>query len=567
MRYYQNWNMLSAPISEPITIRNSWQEAGANIPGYGTQITGPGGANGLDAPSPGYSMKAWDAQIGNWANVTHPLTDSVNRKTGFYLFARGDRSFGPGAPGAPTTLRSKGTIYNYNNSPDYIITVPATTFASVGNPFASAFSIEKFSTLNSDDIEDNFWMWDPSLSGSYGVGGYQTLSTATGLVPTPGGIGSNIYSNAPYEKMQSGQAFFVRSVKVDPRIRFNEGMKEDSSKLVSRGTPQNIQMLSTMLYTTAGLLRDGNRVVFDDAYSDGIDRNDARKLANAGINLGLSRNTISLAVEAKSSLKASDTLFYRMSGMPTGNFKLGVSVQNIQSNGLRAELIDKFLATRTPVSLTDSTFINFSTTAVAASKAADRFMLVFKPATPVVVLPVNFIRVSARRQADRTIAVNWEVANEVNIVRYEVERSADGVSFTGILTRDAAGNRSYAQADLSPLTADNFYRIKAIGLAGDITYSQVVKVSTEPVKAAIAVYPNPVINNTINLSLTRQPKGKYSIRLTSVSGQIMYNGNVNVNGDQLNHTIQPERLLAQGTYSLVLTSEDGEQQTIQVSVQ
>ncbi|RYD54082.1 MAG: T9SS type A sorting domain-containing protein [Sphingobacteriales bacterium] len=382
------------------------------------------------------------------------------------------------------------------------------------------------------------------------------------------GNDSEIYnSEDEYPNMQSGQAMFARANLQDPVVRFEEDMKADSSMLVSRGTPAatSIPMISTMLYTAAGALRDGNRVVFDDAYANGVDREDAIKLNNNGINFGLLRAGKQLAVEARPGLKATDTLYYNMAGIPAGDFKLNISAQHLRANGLQGELVDKFNRSRTPVSLTAGASIPFSITADAASKAADRFMLVFRQAA--VVLPVNFISVAARRQPDRSIGINWQVANEVNIVRYEVERSADGLNFSGILTRAAAGSSNYAHQDMSPLNKDNFYRIKAVGVSGDISYSSIVKVVNAGIEPGIAVYPNPVRNNTINLQLSRQPFGRYALELVNVSGQVVYKGSIEVNNEQVSKVVSPDQTLKPGSYELIIRSEIGEQQVTRVLVQ
>ncbi|RYZ30117.1 MAG: hypothetical protein EOP49_40090, partial [Sphingobacteriales bacterium] len=52
INYYQNWNLLSAPIRDAVKVRDSWQESGSTgSNGRGTQVTGPGGGNGLDQHS------------------------------------------------------------------------------------------------------------------------------------------------------------------------------------------------------------------------------------------------------------------------------------------------------------------------------------------------------------------------------------------------------------------------------------------------------------------------------------------------------------------------------------
>src|SRR5690606_20062379 len=105
-------------------------------------------------------MKAWDAQSNGWFNVSNTINENVNRKSGFYLFVRGDRRIGPGSSFNNTVLRSKGLIYDFASNPSYSVIVPAATFISVGNPFASSFSIDKFFTTNFNDLEESIWLWD-----------------------------------------------------------------------------------------------------------------------------------------------------------------------------------------------------------------------------------------------------------------------------------------------------------------------------------------------------------------------------------------------------------------------
>ncbi len=564
INYYQNWNLVSSPTAaDTLKVKYSWQEGGlipspASINGYGTQITGPGGLNGLDANSIGYSMKAWDALNGNWHNVNSTTTETVNRKSGFYLFVRGDRRFGPGAAGSKTVLRTKGIIYDYHKNPSYSVTVPAATYISIGNPYASSVSLDKFVAANNLDLEDNFWLWDPSLSGSYGVGGYQTVTRLPDntFITTP--AYTDVYTDPlEFKNIQSGQAVFVRSFKANPTINFAENMKEDGSMLVTRGSGSNepVQMLSTMLYTSAGLIRDGNRIILDDDYSDAVDKQDALKLNNSGVNFGLVRNNKNLAVEFKTPLKSTDTLFYKMSGIPNGEFKLQVSVQNIQTTGLSAEMIDKFLATRTPVSLVDATTIPFTTSVNAASKAADRFMMVFKPAAGP--LPVTLTGISANRNTDRSIAIRWTVENEVNIEKYEVERSADGRNFTGIISSDATNSNVYTKNDLSPLANDNFYRIKALTVGGYTQYSAIVKVAPLQELAAITVFPNPVVDQRTQIKFVNQPAGTYEIKLYNQSGQLMQKENVKVSGTSFVKTYVLNNNFAGGVYQLNILNPDG----------
>src|SRR5690606_15854129 len=121
---------------------------------------------------------------------------------------------------------------------------------------------------------------------------------------------------------------------------------------------------------------------------------------------------------------------------------------------------------------------NFTVNSNAGSYARDRFRLVFNVEAPV---PVSFTNVSATVQESNSVSVSWNVAAENAIQYYVVEHSSNGSSFiqTGTVaaTANNGGSASYSFADASALTGDNFYRIKSIGVNGEVKYSGIVKVS------------------------------------------------------------------------------------------
>lgn len=575
IKYWQNWELISAPIRDAsVTVRNSWQEGGSPLAstGYGMQVTAPGGANGLDNSSSAPNLKWWNAAPGQgWQNITNTNSTAVNNKNGFYAYIRGDRSYGPSTPltsGSTTTLRAKGTVYDANNpAPGVSVTANAANgfMIQVGNPLASTINFDNVYN-HSTGIKPVYQLWDPTRNGGYGAGIYQAFTRVTGWRPTPSG-GGLYATGTPNTAIQSGQAFFVEaSVTTGSNISFVENDKMDGSRTATRNPVDEIVMMSTMLHGTNGEVADGNRVAYDASYNNGIGDEDANKITASGENFSVITAGKLLIVEGRKPIVINDTIFYNMTNLRTQAYKLSFEPMNLQDPLLTAELVDRFTNTRTPVSLTDSTWYDFTVTNVAASKAANRFILVFKR-TAVVVLPVNFVSVSARRQADRTIAINWSVANEINIIRYEVERSANGTNFTGIMTIDANGSTGYGKTDLSPLAADNFYRIRAIGLGNEVIYSSIVKVAPLTAHANMAVYPNPVLNKQMNVVFTGQAKGSYTLQLTNMRGQVVYNGTVKVNTDNFNRQVSLNPALAGGSYQLNIISPDGSIKTIQVLIQ
>jgi hypothetical protein len=245
-----------------------------------------------------------------------------------------------------------------------------------------------------------------------------------------------------------------------------------------------------------------------------------------------------------------------MAGMWENQYRLAFAPQNMADPLLKAELVDRYTNTRTLISLTDSSFIDVQMNSDDASRAYNRFYVVFIN-NNIVVLPVNFIDVKAIRNTDRSINVQWKVANEINITRYEVQRSADGLNFTGILNTDAANSFDYTKTDLSPLAFDNFYRIKAIGTAGDITYSKTVKVAPVKTVREIAINPNPVKNGQVNIRMADYPVGVYTLEVVNQAGQLMQSSAITVNQPVFTKTLTFPKITS-GVYHVVIRNAQAE---------
>ena len=139
---------------------------------------------------------------------------------------------------------------------------------------------------------------------------------------------------------------------------------------------------------------------------------------------------------------------------------------------------------------------------VFGSSAANRFKIIFKPKPPYVPTPVIFTSLNASQQGQR-IAVKWQVKNEMDIAKYEVEKSTNGIEFALVNTTNVNNHNAisgdYAWVDDKEASGTNFYRIKSIGLNGTSSVTPFVKVVASKTGAAFIVYPNPVKGNTINL--------------------------------------------------------------------
>jgi len=114
-----------------------------------------------------------------------------------------------------------------------------------------------------------------------------------------------------------------------------------------------------------------------------------------------------------------------------------------------------------------------------------------------IILPVNFsyFNVSATNQG---VLLTWLVSEEVNVGRYEVERSSNGKAFSKIASVNANSSVSYTYTDAGYSTGSNYYRIKAVDRDGKFKYSSVVLYKAGKKELSLRAFPVPAYNE-VNL--------------------------------------------------------------------
>jgi hypothetical protein len=270
----KSWQFLATPTRGQ-SVYDSWQEGGNFPSGYGTIVTGTG--SGFDITTTTPSMKYFDPNIGtsgDWVGVSN-TSNSLYDQRGYMLFVRGDRTVTTStSPANLTNMRSKGIIFQPIDPPPVTV-VGAGALASVGNPYASAVDLNYMMTAGSGNgftgLNNDVIVWDPLLYGTYGLGGYQTLSAINNYVPVAGGT-SYYPAGVSNANIQSGQSFFVRSSGAIGTVKFTEDAKLNSNRLVNRIADTSVRKyFRAYLYTNTGIIADGNAVVFDSSLENFID--------------------------------------------------------------------------------------------------------------------------------------------------------------------------------------------------------------------------------------------------------------------------------------------------------
>ena len=565
------WRLLTSPLSNTGTVYNTWQNGGNYVVGKGMLVSGPNPtpANGLDA-----SLQN-NASLKTGSNLTPVLdTKSMNLSNntgnadniGYFAFVRGDRD--PANTNITntnnTTLSSKGTLQTGTQT--FAASPVLGNFSLIGNPYASPID---FSTLILNNVLNRFYVWDPRLNL---VGGYVTIDDIDG---------DGIYSYSVFGPggqdtiIQSSQAFFVVTASNAPAsIVFNENNKATENNLAmfrpaSGAHPRHMSSLRISLYLpntgSPALFGDGTMAEFAEQLSAGVDQQDAIKFNNINETVALIRNTRALAIERRPLITANDTLFLRLTKTTARKYRLDFIPTGLDPS-LTAFLEDSYTATSTPLNMVGNTSYSFIINGDAASAKPDRFRIVFKTAGP---LPVTFKTIKAYQQASN-IAVEWEVGNELNIAKYEIEKSTDGINFVKVNTTSAMGaNRTsttYSWIDINPVTGNNFYRIRSIDQNGAFEFTRVVIVKTGKGTPAISVYPNPVTDGVIGVEFKNMQQGKYDLRLINSLGQVITIKRITHVAGTSMETMTPEGKMTTGTYQLEITAPDNNVSTIGVIV-
>ncbi len=168
-------------------------------------------------------------------------------------------------------------------------------------------------------------------------------------------------------------------------------------------------------------------------------------------------------------------------------------------------------------------------------------------------LPVAFSRFEIYKNKS-VVQLEWELDNEKNNSGFEIERSANGISWGNIGwvgSKAVGGNGSnkttYNFTDLSPLSGNNFYRLKQTDFDGKYEYSPIRFVNIS-INNAIKIAPNPASESVTISNLV----GGETITIYDMTGR-----NVNKLKSTSSGINIDLRSLSNGVYNIHISCNDG----------
>jgi len=174
-------------------------------------------------------------------------------------------------------------------------------------------------------------------------------------------------------------------------------------------------------------------------------------------------------------------------------------------------------------------------------------------------LPVSIIDFKGIVKND-IISLNWTVADENDLNRYDVYSSTDGINFSlsGSVTATVPerGLKTYQFQDLSNKSALVYYRLKAINNDETGEWSSIVAIHTTKtaVNKPLKVYPNPA-TDFINLEFDGIDPSNFNVLVMDMSGKVVYK----LDGVQtaINQYTLPLNGIESGMYIVQLSDEFG----------
>jgi hypothetical protein len=524
-------------------------------PGYGTHITGTGdNTNGFDRTALNTSTlytlnpttQAWVAVGSTAGNLT--------AGNAYRILIRGDRSINlnnNNTFATSTTIRAKGTPRTGTVSVSSILSTVADGWSLVGNPYNALVDLRAASSTN---LSTYYHVWDPQRGTR---GAYVSYHLSTGYK-------SNSASDVN-EYVQPGQAFFVQTVADGPAsLTFEESKKAPAGTQTHVFRPLvNYPVLNVSLNYTDSLANgapemDAFAVLFDNSFSNNVDANDAKKNSNQDENMGISRDGKLLSMELRNVYDNNTIIPLNITNYIRQDYTIRINWSNPVDEGYDAYIKDNYTGVTQIISFSNPTDYVFTVNnSVTASKAADRFSIMFLPS---VALPVSGLELNGIANG-KQVKLQFTAINEREMAGYDIERSSDGVTYDKIGFQNAANGsaaaRSYALIDNNPFNGNNYYRIKGVSINGQQQFSNVKLIKVGVDLPTVSVAPNPASNDKLQLKVTQLLKGNYTIIVTDALGRVFCQKEIVYDGISGKLELKYPSVAKSGSYYVKVNGESG----------
>lgn len=185
--------------------------------------------------------------------------------------------------------------------------------------------------------------------------------------------------------------------------------------------------------------------------------------------------------------------------------------------------------------------------------AADSSTSEFGPS--LTVLPITLTSFQGNL-ADGVVKLSWITSRETNGSHFVVEKSIDGTTYTAIgQVKAGAASRQYSFTDNTPLSKQNYYRLKMVDADGNYNYSRIVNIRNDGSNVVLKLTPNPVISN-LNVSFVSEKNEAVHINFFDQMGRLARRYNVQANRGLNAFNLTDLNNLPAGNYTVEVIGEN-----------
>ena len=587
---FRGYRDMAPAVYNAGTIFKNWQENGGTPSGYGLFITGNTAyagagnagttdANGFDkSGTVSSNTQDYTYVNGTWTALANTNATNLDPFAGYRLLVRGDRTSNLYTTQIintqagltmynATALRATGQLitgtvtYTTSNVTNGVtgtdnavaLNSAANGFSMVANPYVCPVSwttVYNNSVSAGANINGTWYFLDPTYSAT---GSYDAYNAITGS--------ANTYLNTKASDLiQACQAFFIQNAATSPvaKVVFTESAKQATSTKAaifgSSASSLSKIYISLNKQTTGATTYnnvDGAAVAFrSDFGNTTYGPQDAIKFGGTGDNISIAEKGKSLSIDGRLPATSSDAIAIKISSPTATNYQLSIDASNYTNNGFEPLLYDAFKNTTKALGM-NTTTIDFTVDATNAATYSNRFTILFAPSA----LPVNSIVASASLN-NKIATINWNTVGEKNVAYYAVEKSTDAKTFSQLSEATAKNTATASYSATDNVTATTYYRIEAVSATGNISYSNVVKLTTNnSALTTIALYPNPLKGKTLKINMDNVAAGKYTVSIYNALGEKVAVQSINHEGGSASHAISINNALAAGVYSVTIREE------------
>ncbi|MFA6245773.1 MAG: LamG-like jellyroll fold domain-containing protein [Mucilaginibacter sp.] len=532
----RGWRLMSSPVNNTATVPSS-ASAMYNFTSLKTNLNITGSGTNFDASANnGPTILFYNTATKLFTWPSDPTITNRNIGSGFYFYFRGSRTganklvkSGSAYPAPEANVVGLQTGVLNQHLFTYTLSNANAGFNQVGNPYPSSISL-------------------PSGSGS---GAGTPYIGTTGFVYTYASNANSVISQPLAVTIASGQGFFVKSNSATSSISFTESLKTatqpvGASLLLGKPMGTEAPMISLkMIQDSANY--DITYVRFLDTYKKEYDEmEDADDLNGQAQNVffsALTDDNHMVAIASKPIEKQKTSVFLSVND----NFSGLYSIEKMDLRGIPAVydvwLIDHFKNDSLDLRANSVYKFNLDKTN-PQTYGTSRFEVVIRKKN---LPPYQLISFKGQRVAN-DVMLKWNTANEYDYTSFELQKSADGVTFETVRNIKSSSQGSYSFKDIynDKGTANVYYRLKQTDINDVLTYSSVVIISTQG-DGTFSIFPNPA-NNVIQYHLKDDIKGSVRLRIINTTGITVRSGTFTTSSGQ-----QDISSLTPGTYTIEIT--------------